>query len=133
MDVCTHKKGGTPNGCRLWGICVRTVRKMRQLKSRWDKVISSFCPRVASGNKADRALAPGTKTTDIFVPPSPQVERLAVALLEGAVNLALDIALGHILALVVELLTAAQTKQQLYATVGIKVELQRHQRIAAVT
>ena len=34
-------------------------------------------------------------------------ERLAIVLLEGAVDLALDIALGHILALVVKLLAAA--------------------------
>lgn len=43
--------------------------------------------------------------------PSPSTatctERLAVTLLEGAVNLALDIALGHILALVVKLFAAA--------------------------
>ena len=38
---------------------------------------------------------------------------LAVALLEGAVNLALDIALGHVLALVVELFASAQAQQQL--------------------
>ena len=44
----------------------------------------------------------------------------------------MDITLGHILALVVELLAATQTQQQLYAAVGIKVEFQRNQRITTV-
>ena len=57
---------------------------------------------------------------------------LAVALLERAIDFALNVALGHVFALVVELLAATQAQQQLYATIGIKVEFQRHQRIAAI-
>lgn len=80
---------------------------MRHPQLRWDKDISSFCPRCESPIGLVAASDPGIKTTDIFIPPSPQVERLAVAFLEGAINLALDVALGHILALVVKLLAAA--------------------------
>lgn len=37
----------------------------------WDKIISSSCPRVDDGNELDIAIAPGTKTTDYFVPRPP--------------------------------------------------------------
>ena len=75
-------------------------------------------------------MAPQTGKT-VRIPPQ-LTECLAVAFLKGAVDLALDITLGHVLALVVELLAATQTQQQLYAAVGIKVEFQRNQRITTV-
>ena len=62
-----------------------------------------------------------------FVLDQDGTERLAVTLLERAIDFALNVALGHILALVVELFAATQAQQQLYTTIGIKVELQRHQ------
>ena len=53
-------------------------------------------------------------------PTASQAKHLAVALLEGTVDFALNVAFCHVFTLVVELFAAAQAQQQLYATIGIK-------------
>lgn len=54
----------------------------------WDKIISSSCPRVDDGNELDIAIAPGTKTTDYFVPRPPRFNTL-LRCIPAAVALAL--------------------------------------------
>ena len=56
---------------------------------------------------------------------------LPATLLQRAVDLALQIALSYARPLVVQLLAAAQTQQQLHAAVLVEIQLQGHQRHAA--
>lgn len=65
-------------------------------------------------------------------PRPPGYQPLAITLLKRAIDFALNVTFGHVLAFVIELFATAQAQQQLNATIGIKVELERHQCIAAV-
>ena len=65
-------------------------------------------------------------------PRPPGYQPLAITLLKRAIDFALNVTFGHVLAFVVELFAKAQAQQQLNATISIKVELERHQCIAAV-
>ena len=57
--------------------------------------------------------------------------QLPAALLESAVDLALHVALCHVLALVVELLAAPEAQQQFHAAILVEVELKRDERNTA--
>ena len=54
--------------------------------------------------------------------------RLPATLLESPIDLALHVALGHVLALVVQLLTSAKAKQKLDTAILVEIQLQGHER-----